>query len=92
VQDARKDKSRASITRLEGSGKVSFRSKGQSATSDRIIYDPAVNSWILHENVVILRGKDTIYGQRLIVDGRTGVSQIEGARVSRDAPPKSQPR
>jgi lipopolysaccharide transport protein LptA len=88
----RSEQSRASITRLEGAGKVRFSSKGQTATSDRFTYDPAVNNWILHENVVISRGKEIISGQRLIVDARSGVSQIEGAKVSRDAVPRLQPR
>jgi lipopolysaccharide export system protein LptA len=67
------------IRRIEATGGVRVIQREQNAVGDTGIFDVQSNTVTLTGNVVVIRGKDVVRGQRLVVDLNTGVSHMESA-------------
>jgi lipopolysaccharide export system protein LptA len=70
------------IKRLEAKGNVLVTQKEQTATGDSGVFDMKTNTITLNGNVVISQGQNVLRGNRLVVDRATGVSRMEGGRVT----------
>jgi lipopolysaccharide export system protein LptA len=66
------------IRKIEADGSVVVTQKDQKATGDTGVLDVQANTVVLNGNVVMIRGKDVLKGQRLTVDLTTGVSKVDG--------------
>jgi lipopolysaccharide export system protein LptA len=67
------------IRRIEATGGVRVTQREQNAVGDNGTFDMQSNTVTLSGNVVVIRGKDVVRGQRLVVDLNTGVSHMESA-------------
>jgi lipopolysaccharide export system protein LptA len=65
------------IRRIEATGGVRVTQKEQNAVGDSGTFDMQSNTLTLTGNVVVIRGKDVVRGQRLVVDLNSGVSHME---------------
>lgn len=70
------------IRRLEALDSVVVIQKDQTASGDKGIFDTGTNSVTLQGNVVVSQGTNTLMGERLVVNLQTGVSRMEGGRVT----------
>lgn len=68
------------IRRLEADGGVIVTQKDQMATGNRGIYDMRANNVTLIGDVTATQGKNTIKGDKLIVDLTTGYSRVESTQ------------
>ena len=67
------------IRKIEATGGVRVTQRDQNAVGDTGTFDMPSNTVTLTGNVVVIRGKDVVRGQRLVVDLNTGVSHMESA-------------
>ena len=75
----------SSISKLTASGHVKVKSKEQTATGDKSVYDPKTLILHLTGHVMVTTGKSTIGSPDLIVDLKSNVSTFSntgGGRVS----------
>ncbi|MCC0017971.1 MAG: lipopolysaccharide transport periplasmic protein LptA [Rhodobiaceae bacterium] len=70
------DQRQGNIKRLEASGKVIVRSKDQTATGERAVYEVGTRVIRLTGNVVLTQGENVIRGSNLVVDLATGTSKL----------------
>lgn len=67
------------IRKIEATGGVRVTQRDQNAVGDTGTFDMPSNTVTLTGNVVVIRGKDVVRGQRLVVDLNSGVSHMESA-------------
>jgi len=75
----------SSISKLTASGHVKVKSRAQTATGDKAVYDPKTLILHLTGHVMVTTGKSTIGSPDLIVDLKSDVSTFSnsgGGRVS----------
>lgn len=77
----------STINRINASGNVRVTSPDEVATGQTGFYDLAAKTVILVGDVVLVRGDNTLRGERLVVELETGRSQLisgggSGGRVS----------
>jgi lipopolysaccharide export system protein LptA len=68
--------------RADALGAVRLTSLNETATAAWGIYDVEEEQITLGGDVVLTRGPDTIRGQRLVVNLKTGVTTMDGAASS----------
>jgi len=70
------------IRRMEAKGGVIVTQKYQTVTGDLGVFDTKTNTATVTGNVVMTQCDNVLRGERLVVDMTTGVSQVEGGRVT----------
>jgi len=70
------------IRRLEAKGSVVVTQKDQTVTGDLGVFDMKSNTVTMTGNVVMTQCESVLRGDRLVVDLTTGVSRVDGGRVT----------
>lgn len=70
------------VRRMEAKGGVIITQKDQTVTGDLGVFDTKANTATVTGNVVMTQCESVLRGERLVVDMTTGVSQVEGGRVT----------
>jgi lipopolysaccharide export system protein LptA len=73
------------IRRMEARDNVVVTQKDQIAYGDRGDFDMRTNTVVLTGKVVVVKGKDVLRGERLVVNLTDGVSKMEGGRAPIEA-------
>jgi lipopolysaccharide export system protein LptA len=73
------------IRRMEARDSVVVTQKDQVAYGDRGDFDMRTNTVVLTGKVVVVKGKDVLRGERLVVNLTDGVSKMEGGRAPIEA-------
>jgi lipopolysaccharide export system protein LptA len=69
------------VSRLEAGPKVVVRSKDQTATGDRAVFEMDKDLITMTGNVVLTQGANIVHGARLVVNTKTKLGRMEGGRV-----------
>ena len=81
------------IVRIDAIDQVFVSSPTESAKGDLGVYDVAEQRLTLTGTVILTRGKNVLRGKKLVMNMRTGQSQMSGGRVhGRFIPPKQKKR
>lgn len=78
------------ITRIEAEEGVTLATPAEAAESQSATYDPGNGSLVMRGNVLLTQGANTITGQSLNVDLRSGTGRMEG-RVRTTLSPAQDP-
>jgi len=70
------------IKRLDAKGDVIITQQDQIARGDSAVYELRTGEMLLVGNVVLTKGTDVIKGDRLRINMKTGVSQVETANTA----------